>query len=178
MFEINDFIVYKNRGVCKIVDIKTIKNDDNSINQVYYFLKPAYKNYTIQAPVNEAKYMRPVITADKAEELIDKIPSIRPKIFSSDNSIETRRHYEKYFKNNDCVDLIELIMSISAKKKEAENNNKKLSEIDKKYLDKAEELLYSEFAAALGMAKNKVKKYILSRVADIKRKEDKNKKIS
>jgi len=178
MFEINNFIVYEKRGVCKVIGIKTEKNTDNNINEEYYVLKQAFKNYTIYAPVEEAKFMRPVISAENAEELINKIPALKPKAFYNDRFTELRRHYEKYFQNNDCADLIELVMSISAKKKAVENQNKKFGQTDKKYLDKAEELLYSEFAVALGIPKEKVRKYILSRVSDIKRKADKNKKIS
>jgi len=61
-------------------------------------------------------------------------------------------------------------MSIYKKKEFAEKNKRKLGAVDEKFLKKAEELLFGEFAVALGIERNQVVEYITARI-------DKNKTV-
>jgi CarD family transcriptional regulator len=58
-------------------------------------------------------------------------------------------------------------MSIYTKKQIVEQQNRKFGQIDKKFMEQAEELLFSEFSIALGIPKDKVQEYIASRVEAI-----------
>ena len=112
--------------------------------------------------------MRPVISREEAESLISMIPSIQAEAFLSRDIQELTAHYSKALHSHDCADLIELVMSIYAKKQYREQQNQKFGTVDENYMRKAEELLYGEFAVALGLAKDQVAPYIESRVDKIK----------
>ncbi len=57
-----------------------------------------------------------------------------------------------------------MLKSIYAKNAEAEKNNKKLGQIDKRYMKLAEELLFGELACALGKEKEYVEKLVTDKL--------------
>ncbi|HBN86195.1 MAG TPA: hypothetical protein DDZ89_20420, partial [Clostridiales bacterium] len=73
-------------------------------------------------------------------------------------------HYKMALNTHNCLDLIELSMSIYAKKQFVEQQKRKFGAVDEKYLKCAEGLLFGELAAALNIPKDKVPKYIAERV--------------
>ena len=164
MYKINDQIIYGNSGVCKIMDITAPKNIGTDNDQLYYVLQPLDQRCVIYAPVNTKVFMRPVISVEEAERLIDTIPAIQAEAYYSNRINELTRHYQTVLQANNCADLIELVMSIKTKKKTAELQNRKLGQIDERFMKQTEELLYGEFSLALGIPKNNVSKYIASRV--------------
>ncbi len=164
MFQTGAFIVYGNIGVCKVTGIAAPDFPDVDKSQLYYTLKPLYQNGMIYTPVNTKVFMRPIITAGEAQRLIDMIPSIRVEAYHSRFFRELAEHYEASLKNHDCADLIELTMSIHAKKQAVEQQKRKFGYVDERYMKRAEELLFGELAAALGIPKDEVPDYITERV--------------
>lgn len=69
--------------------------------------------------------MRPVLTREEAEQLIERIPSIRAEVFETYVLRELVEHYEASLKTHDCADLIALTMSLYAKKQGMEQQKKK-----------------------------------------------------
>ena len=55
-------------------------------------------------------------------------------------------------------------MSIYAKKQMVEEQKKKFGSVDERFMKKAEELLFGELSAVLGIPRSEVSKYIASRV--------------
>ena len=51
MFKINDYIVYGDNGICKVVDIGIPSISCNK-NRVYYTLEPIYESGKIYTPVD------------------------------------------------------------------------------------------------------------------------------
>jgi CarD family transcriptional regulator len=164
MYKVGDLIIYGNIGVCEVADIMTPGFSDADKSQLFYELKPLSQNGTIYTPVSTKVFMRPIITADEAERLIDMIPTIQPKAYHTGRMNELAQHYESAMKTHDCSDLLELSMSIYAKKKYLEENGRKFGQIDDRYMKRAEELLYTELSAALSIPKEKMPEYIASRV--------------
>jgi CarD family transcriptional regulator len=167
MYKINDLIVYGKTGVCKITDITIPKHISFDKDQLYYVLQPLYEDCVIYTPVNTKVFMRPIISAEEADHLIDMIPTIQAEAYYNDRLQELTHHYEAAIKAHNCADLIELAMSIYAKKQIVEQQNRKFGQIDKKFMEQAEELLFGEFSLALGIPKDKVQEYIASRVEAI-----------
>ncbi len=161
MFSIGQLVVYGQTGVCKVTDIcekeVTPKNFKN-----YYVLKPIYQqNSIIYSPIdNTAVNIRPIITKQQAEDLIRLIPSISPCGFSGEEQRALNEKYTAALKSQDCEELLSLTISIYAKKEEAKERNKKLGSIDERYMQRAEELLFGELAAALHIDINEVSNYI------------------
>lgn len=165
VFNIGDLIFYGSTGVCRVKDITPRDFSGADENRLFYTLIPLYQDCVISVPVNTTKiFMRPIISKEEAERLIDTIPTIRAKAYHSRVLRELADHYEASLKTHDCAELIELTMSIYAKKQYAEQQNRKFGAIDERFMKRAEELLFGELAAALGIPKESVPDYIVGRI--------------
>ena len=170
MYQVGDLIIYGNSGVCKVTDITNQNLTGTENEQTFYVLKPLFQNCTISTPVNTTKvFMRPIISTDEANRLIDTIPSVQPEMSNISDLRQLTAHYEAYFQTHDCADLIELSMSIYEKKQMLKEQKRKFGTIDERYMKRAEDLLFGEFSAALGIQKEDVPAYIDSRINSVMR---------
>ena len=81
MFQPGELLVYGSTGVCQVLSIDQRQDYVNGVKQsrLYYQLKPLYQGGVIYTPVdNDKVVMRPVISREDAETLIDSIPALRP----------------------------------------------------------------------------------------------------
>lgn len=164
MYDVNDLIMYGGTGVCKISDISNNVFSGSSEDRLYYVLEPLYQSGVIYAPVdNEKVFMRPVISEDEAKDLIDTIPQIHTEVYKSSSIQQLTKYYQSVIDTHKCIDLLKLTKSIYAKKTAALKQNRNLGQIDKKFMKKAEELLFGEFAAALQISKDDVEEFIQGR---------------
>jgi len=167
MFEVDDLIMYGGTGVCKVEAITKPDFEGFDQDRLYYVLQPVYGSGTIYAPVdNEKVFMRPVISADEANELIDIMPEVHTEIYKSSSIQQLSKHYQSVLDTHKCVELIKLTKSIHKKKVDAQKQNRHLGQIDKKFMKRAEDLLFGEFAAALHIPREDVTTYISSRIDD------------
>lgn len=165
MYKIGDFIIYGSTGVCQVTDIE-VMDQTGSERKRYYVIKPLYQGGVIYTPVdNEKVFMRPIISSGEVEQLIDLIPSIKAEAFHCRESNQLIKHYEKILKSHDCENLIELTMSIGAKKQFMKEQNRKIGAVDEKYMKLAEDVLFGEMAVALCISKDEVSEYISTRLA-------------
>ena len=164
MFKVDDLIMYGTTGVCRICKIGT---PDFAADQgwEYYFLEPLYQNGIIYAPVeNEKTSMRPVISAIKAKKLIKGIEDIEVKEFVAHSLQQLSQNYQEVIDEHSCEALLMLTKSICAKEKDAEKKNKRLGQIDRKYMKLAEELLYGELAVALGKQRDEIAEMVRTKL--------------
>lgn len=159
MYQIGDVIMYRMEGVCRVDAIGFPDSASNDNDRLYYTLSPNNRDGLIYIPVDTDVFMRPVITYEEAQHLIKQIPHIRTNISNSENR-SLKDHYEALLQTHECVDLIQLIKSVYAKRQLANKNGKNLGKIDEHFLQLAEELLYGEFAIVLGIPKDNVKSYL------------------
>lgn len=165
MYQIGDLILYSSTGVCEVTDIKTLEVAGAEQDRLYYILRPLYQECIISTPVEQSKvFMRPIISRQEAERLIDRIPSIRAKAYHSRVLHQLAEHYEASFKSHDCAALIELTMSIYEKKQGLLQQKRKCSVLDDRFLKRAEDLLFGELSAALDIPVDHVSTYIAQRV--------------
>lgn len=166
MYRINDLVMYGSIGVCRVNDISKpdfAKPDDETL---YYVLEPLYQSGVIYAPVENAKvFIRPVITADEASRLIDSIPDIPTDVQRNSSMQQLTKHYQSIIDTHRCSELLKLTKSIYQKEIEAEENNRHLGQIDRKFMKRAEELLYGEFAAALSISRDDARECVRQRLA-------------
>lgn len=165
MFKKGDHVVYGNLGVCRVEDLVTRKFEGLSEAHPYYVLMPLYQDGKLYVPADNPKiFLRPVISADEANELIDSIPTVRSEAFHSRSAQELASHYEQAMQSHSCKDLIALTISIHSKKKMLASQNKKFGRVDEHFMRQAEDSLNGEFAVALGIPKDKVNEYINQRI--------------
>lgn len=77
----------------------------------------------------------------------------------------TAQHYEQSLRTHNCADLIALTMSIYAKKQNAQKQKRKFASVDERFMKRAEELLFGEFAAVLEIPMEDVPAYIKHQLA-------------
>ena len=168
MHNIGEKVVYGMTGVCEITDIRSLNGMKGAQkNRLYYILKPLYQNGTIYAPADSDKvFLRPVMTREEAEKLIALIPSIKAEAYNNSNLQMLADHYKEMLNTHDSETLVELTMSIYAKKQYAEEQNRKFGQVDEAFMKQAEELLFGELAVALGIEKSAVPDYIGGQIGD------------
>lgn len=167
MYQVGDLIIYGNHGVCKVEAVGTLDIPGVDDGKIYYTLRLLYQECKIFIPINTSVFMRPVITYEEAQQLISIIPSIKEDV---DNNIDPRLwkdYYKESLQTHDCIDLLKIIKTIYTKNTIAEEQGRKLGQTDERYMKKAEDLLYGEFAVALGIPKENVRSYIENKINEI-----------
>ncbi|MBR2832115.1 MAG: hypothetical protein IKE57_04215 [Oscillospiraceae bacterium] len=167
MFHVGDLIVYGSTGVCLVSEIAH-RNGADGGERLFYVLKPLYQKCTISAPVDSDKvFMRPIISRSEADRLIDSIPHRSAEACQDRALRQLTKYYEDKIRSHDCGELIDLTMSIHAKRELAVSQNRKLGSVDERFMKRAEELLFGEFAAALEIEPDDVPDYIRSRIENM-----------
>jgi CarD family transcriptional regulator len=168
MYQVGDVVVYGGiTSVCRIANIAVLNfsgSDDGS--KLYYVLKPLYQDCLIYNPVdNTDVFMRPVITKDEAEKLIDMIPEIKAEAFDGRGLKEINEHYGAIIKTRDCAKLIELTMSVYVKKQVEPGFKRRYGTAENTFMKQAEDMLWGELAVALDIPKKQVPEYIAARIS-------------
>lgn len=165
MFKINDYIVYGDNGICKVVDIG-VPNVSCDKNKVYYTLEPVYESGKIFTPVdNDRIVMRNLINREDAEKLIASINTI--ETYWIDDYKEREMKFKQVIKSCDCSEEVRLIKSVLQRKEVCKSAGKKLSLNDDKFLKKAKEKIVTEFSIAFDMSSEMVDKYIKNSVKTV-----------
>ena len=166
MFQAGDLLVYGTTGVCRVLSIDRRQERVGSTRQerLYYQLKPIYQGGLIYTPVDNDKVsMRPIISRQEAEDLISEIPTLHPAACRASTTQALTQQYQSSLRQHDCRSLVELAMSIHAKRRQAESQNRRLGMVDERYLKRAEDQLYGELAAVLGLERGGVADLIRQR---------------
>ena len=168
MFEIGDYIVCGNNGICIVENVNTIEVPDVDPNRLYYILRPVFaKSSVVYIPVDNDKIiMRKVLTKEQVNELIDRIPEIETIGESNDKQREER--FKECMRRYGCSDWIRVIKTLYLRKQERVERGQKVTATDARYLKTAEDNLYGEFAMALGIEKNQVEEFIEKRIGSHK----------
>lgn len=160
VFEIGEYVVCGNKGVCVVEDVTKLNISDVDKEREYYILKPLYMaGSTVYVPVDSSeKSMRRVLKRDEAQELIKGIPDIPLLVITNEKLSE--QMYRECIKTNDCQELIKIIKTIYMRKQKRIQAGRKVTAVDAKYFHMAEDSLYGELAVALEMPKDEVESYI------------------
>ena len=160
MYEIGDLIVYAGEGVCRVEEIGVPPMKGVNKQRQYYTLKPLYREGMVYAPVDTQVFMRPVITREDADALIDRIPEIEPEVYENSNLRFLNEYYQSNLQNYTCEGLLQLIHNTRAKREVMRSRGKKLGLVDERYMKRAVDMLHGELAVALGIERSAVSQYI------------------
>ncbi len=161
MYKVNDYVVYK-KDVCQIKDIR-----NNKMNgQDYYILAPIDDaSLIIDVPVdNRMGYLRSIISQKEADSFIHNICNIEPIENMADKYIE--KTYKDLLHNGTHEDLIKIIKTTYLRNADRIKNNKKISDKDNDYFNKAEKYLYNELSIVYHMNFDETKNYIIRKVQE------------
>lgn len=160
MYQVGDIVIYGNSGACRVVSVGVPQATWTDRHKMYYTLSPIYGSETIYVPVDAKVFMRPVLSKNEAQALIEKIPAIRDENDRGAHPTPSSENYLLPFKTHNCCDLIRLIQTIYHKNQLLRSAGRKPGKVDERYRKRAEELLYGELAVALDIPKENVPQYI------------------
>ena len=162
MFQVGDYVVYGNTGICRVEDITFLNMNGN--DKQYYVLVPVDgRSSRSFLPVDNTKVViRPVITKDQAMKLIDDIVNVEEINISNDKVREEK--YKELARKCDCRSWVSIIKTIYVRKKERVAQGKKVTATDDKYFRLAEDSLYSELGFAIGVDKSGMEEFIRVRL--------------
>jgi CarD family transcriptional regulator len=160
MFEIGEYVVYGNKGVCVVKDITTVDLPGAAEAKEYYILQPVEdQGATVYLPVNSQKaVIRRVITRDEAKQLMDDIPNIKELQIPDDKKREVR--YKEAMKTCDCRVWVSIIKTLYTRRKVRIEMGKKVTALDEKYLRAAEHELFDELSIALDVSHEEMRAYM------------------
>lgn len=168
MFEIGDYIIYGNTGVCKVGEVTKMAVPGTKDDKLYYTLEPVYdKGCRLFTPVDNQKVkMRPIISKEEADELIRHIKEIDTLCVLDEKNRE--QIYKDTIRTCSCVEWVRMIKTLYIRKETRLAAGKKVTSSDAKYLHLAEESLYGELSVVMGIPKNEIEAYITKRVQEDK----------
>lgn len=164
MYKKGDLVFYGSTGVCRISEIGTPEFCTDDAEKQYYFLSPLYGTEVIYAPTDTPVYMRKALSRLEAEELIAQMPDIRENSYDETNQKLVAAQYQTSIETHSCEELVRLLKAIYVKNTSTTLRGKKIGQTEQKYMKRAEDLLYGELAAALGIERDDVSAYIEERI--------------
>lgn len=160
MFKVGDYIMYGQKGVCRVGELTQLEIKENDGERLCYIIYPINDERSrVYFPVEGVRPgVRKVMTKKEVTQLLDDMKNI--DIINSDD--RTREEaYKKAIMGSDCRDIVRVIKTIYIHKQERLRLGKKITSTDARYLKQAEDKLYGEMAFVLGKQRAEMEEYIL-----------------
>lgn len=166
MFEVGDYIVYGNSGVCVVDEITHMEMKGVDNQKLYYRLMPVEnKGSKIFTPVDNTKViMRKMLTKQEAEQLIDSVPGLEPVWVPNDKQRE--EIYKEVVRSCNPAEWFRIILTLYNRKQERIAQGRKITSMDERYFKQVENCLYSELALAMDCDREQVVEIIKERVGE------------
>ena len=162
MFSVGDKIVYGENGVCTVTKVAPLEHAGTSLGKLFYHLEPLVGSGIYYTPVDSGAFMRPVISREEAEALIDAMPSIEPAICRDNRFNHVDAFYKELFRQHSCEALVAIVKGL----RERMNEKKTKSSRAETTMKRAKDILHGELSIALGMDVGEVESYISERLKD------------
>lgn len=163
-FTVNDYVVYKGVGVCRVEAVENKTFDGHSYED-YLKLVPiggAASSYFVPVGSAGARVRKPM-TADEVNAAIDN--SGGAEISLTPNTKVRRSEIDSILREGDCTHIISLIKTIYLHTERCRSNGKKVLVSDENALRTAENMIYPEFSFVLGIDEKEVADYIGTRLS-------------
>ena len=160
MYSVGDKIIYGENGVCTVESIGPLAVSGAARDRVYYQLRPLIGSGTYFTPVDSGAYMRPVMSREEAEALIDAMPGIEPAICQDNRFNHVDAYYKELFKQHSCEALVSIVKGLRCRMAERKTKSSRAEATMKR----AKDILHGELSVALGMDLKDVEPYIRSRL--------------
>lgn len=160
VYEIGDYVVKANNGVCRIDNIQHLDLPNTDKNRLYYLLVPIEnKNAKLYVPTDTAAgTLRKALDEAQAWEVIRTIPEVEAAWITNDKLRE--QAYKEAIHSCNPTALISIIKNLYLRRKQRSEQGKKSTATDDRYFKLAEDNLYSELAFALGKGKSEMRQLI------------------
>lgn len=162
MYEVGEYIVHPGQGVCKVEDV--IENPE-----VSYMLMPVGTSnpMRISFPISGENRLRPVLSHDEAQELVDEYSDLSIDDYSSASIALEEQYYRDKIRRGTCLDSVRTVKTFRHRIDEAKANNKRPPVVYERILKQAIERSLEELSIALGMSKDDIVSLFESRESDV-----------
>jgi CarD family transcriptional regulator len=162
MFEVGDFIVYGNNGICQVLDITHPDIAGTDKTRLYYVLASTKnKDSKLYCPTDNDKIvLRKVISADEANAIIEEAKTLEPLIIA--NNRERDDSYRSVLRSCDLRSCIQVLKALLLRKQQREACGKKVTATDERFMKAVQDGIYYELAMATGNELDVVKAAVLA----------------
>ena len=162
MYEVGEYIVHPGQGVCKVEDV--IENPE-----VSYMLMPVGTSnpMRISFPISGENRLRPVLSHDEAQELVDEYTDLSIDDYRSASIALEEQYYRDKIRRGTCLDSVRTVKTFRHRIDEAKANNKRPPVVYERILKQAIERSLEELSIALGMSKDDIVSLFESRESDV-----------
>ena len=161
MFSVGDKIVYGENGVCTVAKVAPLDHAGTSPGKLFYHLEPLIGSGTYYTPVDSGAFMRPVISREEAEALIDAMPSIEPAICRDNRFNHVDAFYKELFRQHSCEALVAIVKGLRERMSEKKTKSSRAEST----MRRARDMLHGELSIALDMDISEVEPFILERIS-------------
>ena len=160
MYSVGEKIVYGENGVCTVIKIAPLEISGTSKDKLYYYLAPLIGTGVYYSPVDSGAFMRPVISREEAEALIDAIPGIEPAVCNDSRFNHVDAFYKELFKQHSCEALVSIVKGLKTRMSDRKTKSSRAEATMKR----AKDILHGELSVALEIDIKDVEDYIVSRL--------------
>lgn len=152
MFQIGESVVYGTTGVCTISAIGPLSMHGVDRKREYYTLQPVYQEGAVYVPAQGEmrKNMRYPLSSQEAEQLLKRIPEIRPCEIEHFNYKQRTEAFSTALHQNECDSLVSIIKAVEQKKRHF--REKQQYNVDNNFMKRAMNLLCGELSFSLGIS--------------------------
>ena len=164
MFEVGDYVVHGNNGVCKVEAVQTMDGIGADKKRVYYTLIPLYSSGSkLFVPTDSKKVItRSVMTKKEAKKLLEEWDEIETHWVENDKKRE--EIYKDALRSCDCRQWVKLIKTSYQRNQSRIEKGKKATTSDERYLHMAEDNLFGELAIPLQMTRGEAESYFIKNI--------------
>lgn len=160
MFAAGELVVYGGEGVCRVEKIGPSAVPGADKTRLYYTLLPLYRTGQVLTPVDTRVLMRPILSREEAQALVEQLAELEPEASLSGGPRVLKEHYQAVVTSYDCIAMARMIRTVVLRRRQALSHGKKPSQMDERYLKRAEDQLYGELGAALELPREEMADYI------------------
>lgn len=164
MFEVGDYVVHGNSGVCRVDAVQAMDGIGADKKRVYYTLVPLYTSGSkLFVPTDSKKVViRSVMTKKEVKKLMDEWNEIETLRVENDKNRE--EVYKEALRSCDSRQWVRLIKTSYQRNQSRIEKGKKATTSDERYLQMAEENLFGELAIPLEMSRGEAEAYFVARL--------------
>ena len=147
MYEVGEFIVHPGQGVCRVDEVV----DEP---QQTYMLMPLMGRHPIRIsfPVSGEDRLRPVVSRDEAQSLIEGYDSLGIVEYEGRSGALEEEFFRGEIRRGTCRDSIRIVKTFRARIAEVRSRNKKPPMAFERILKQASERSLAELSVALEMS--------------------------
>ena len=162
MYSVGEKIIYGENGVCTVEKIAPLSMTGAPKDKLYYHLSPLVGSGTYFAPVDSDAFMRPVMSREEAEALIDAMPGIAPAICNDNRFNHVDAFYKELFRTHSCEALVAIVKGLRSRMSERKTRSSRAEAT----MRRAKDILHGELSVALGIDLQDVESYIQQRIGE------------